>query len=56
MFDVEGKRGRQKTEARIPAGVMEEMESVMLSSRDAQMCGTFPGSWRRRKGLSGNEF
>lgn len=29
MFDVEGKRGRQKTEARIPAGVMEEMESVM---------------------------
>lgn len=48
MFDGfdEGsqERGGQKIETRITAGLMEEMESVMLSSRDAQMCGTLPGS------------
>lgn len=54
-FTWELSGGRRKIEARITAGLMEEMESVMLSSRDAQMCSTVPDSWRRRKDLSGNE-
>jgi len=38
-----------KLESSITAGLMEEMESVMLCSRDAQMCGILPGSWRRKE-------
>lgn len=51
----ECRKGKQNTEARNTVGAMEEMDAVILSSRDAQMCGTVPGSCWWRKDLSGNE-